>query len=73
MSKKLTINQIQEKLTKIKKMGYVKSLRKGPTGIGYTLETLLGIAENNISSPDLKEIELKAKRESDTGMIIYLQ
>jgi len=69
MSQKLTIEQVQEKLTKIKKMGYVKSLRKGPTGIGYTLETLLGIEENNISSPDLKEIELKAKRENDTGMI----
>lgn len=49
-------------------MGYVKTLRKGPTGIGYTLETLLEIEENNISSPDLGEIELKAQRESHTGM-----
>ncbi len=69
MSKKLTIKQVKERLTKIKNMGYVKSLRKGPTGIGYTLETLLGIEENNISSPDLKEIELKAKRENHAGMI----
>ena len=49
-------------------MGYVKTLRNGPTGIGYTLETLLEIKENNISSPDLGEIELKAQRESHTGM-----
>ena len=43
-------------------MGFVKTLRKGPTGIGYTLETLLEIDENNISSPDFGEIELKAQR-----------
>lgn len=64
----LTIGKVKKKLSKIKKMGYVKSLRKGPTGIGYTLETLLKIGENNISSPDLGEIELKAQREKHTGM-----
>lgn len=65
---KLTINQIQKKLSDIKKMGYIKSMRKGPTGIGYTLEKLLGIEENNFSSPDLGEIELKAQRENHIGM-----
>lgn len=64
----LTIKQIKEKLSAIKKLGYVKTLRKGPTGIGYTLETLLGIKENNISSPDLGEIELKAQRECSSCM-----
>lgn len=63
-----TINKIQKKLSAIKKMGYVKTLRSGPTGVGYTLETLLGIKENNINSPDLGEIELKAQREHHTGM-----
>lgn len=65
---KLTIKQVQKKLSEIKKKGYVKSLRKGPTGIGYTLETLLKIKENNISSPDLGEVELKAQRENHSGM-----
>lgn len=64
----LTINEIKAKLSKIKELGYVKSLRNGPTGIGYTLETLLKIKENNISAPDLGEIELKAQREKHTGM-----
>lgn len=64
----LTINKIKKKLSAIKKLGYVKTLRKGPTGIGYTLETLLKIKENNISSPDFGEIELKAQRERHTGM-----
>lgn len=65
----LTIDEIAAKLTKIKVWWYVKTLRKGPTGIGYTLETLLEIRENNISSPDFWEIELKSQRENHTGMI----
>jgi len=64
----MTLNEIKKKLTAIKKLGYVKTLRNGPTGIGYTLETLLEINENNISAPDLGEIELKAQRERHTGM-----
>lgn len=64
----ITLDEIKLKLSKIKKLGFVKSLRSGPTGIGYTLETLLEIKENNISTPDLGEIELKAQRENHTGM-----
>ena len=64
----LTLDEIRIKLSEIKKMGYVRSLRQGPTGIGYTLETLLEITENNISAPDLGEIELKAQREKHSGM-----
>lgn len=64
----ITIDKIKIKLSKIKALGYVKSLRKGATGIGYTLETLLEITENNISSPDLGDIELKAQRENHKGM-----
>lgn len=64
----ITLDEIKTKLSKIKKLGYVKSMRSGPTGIGYTLETLLEIKENNISTPDLGEIELKAQREKHTGM-----
>lgn len=64
----MTLEEIRKKLSAIKKLGYVKTLRNGPTGIGYTLETLLEIKENNISTPDLGEIELKAQRERHTGM-----
>lgn len=64
----LTIDEIRRRLSAIKKTGYIKSLRKGPTGIGYTLEILLGVKENNISVPDLGEIELKAQRENHAGM-----
>src|SRR3989344_6738971 len=57
---------IKEKLKKIKDKGFIKSLRKDNTGIGYTLETLLGIKENNIGEPDFiyngLKVELKAQR-----------
>lgn len=43
-------------------MGYLRTLRPGDTGIGYTLETMLGIAANSRQAPDYKGIELKAKR-----------
>ena len=65
----MRLEEIKKKLTKIKKRGYVKTLRNGSTGVGYTLETLLGIKENNVSSPDLGEIELKTYRENHTGLI----
>lgn len=55
----MDITQLKEKLSDINRMGYVVSLRKGNTGIGYTLETLLGVVENNLRSPDLGNIELK--------------
>lgn len=50
------------KLEAISAQGFVKSLRSGPTGIGYTLETMLGIKANASASPDYKGIEIKAGR-----------
>ena len=61
----MDIPQLKETLSDINQMGYVVSLRKGNTGIGYTLETLLGVAENNLRSPDLENIEL---RETSLGV-----
>jgi len=55
----MDIPQLKETLSDINRRGYIVSLRKGNTGIGYTLETLLGVAENNMRSPDLGNIELK--------------
>ena len=53
----------------LKNKGFVKSLRRGPTGIGKTLETYLGIDENNLYLPDLGEIELKAHRDDVNNLI----
>ncbi|HEY9151468.1 MAG TPA: MvaI/BcnI family restriction endonuclease [Anaerolineales bacterium] len=65
----MTLDEFSEEFTKIKAMGWIQSKRRGPTGIGQTLEKLLGLPENNVASPDLGEIELKAHRVNSSSMI----
>jgi hypothetical protein len=55
-------NLLMSSLRDIYQMGFVKSLRKGDTGVGYTLEELLGIKANSSKEPDIFGIELKAGR-----------
>ncbi len=55
-------SDFKRKIMQIKEMGYVPSHRKGPTGIGKTLEDLLDITENNIAGPDFQIYELKSCR-----------
>jgi hypothetical protein len=42
--------------------GFVPTMRPGDTGVGYTLESLLGIKCNSSKAPDYKGIEIKAGR-----------
>ncbi len=58
----MNLAELTEKLSEIKQVGYVVSLRKGNTGIGYTLESLLELKENKLNSPNLGEIEIKSQR-----------
>ena len=39
----MDITELKDKLSEIHRRGYIVSLRRGNTGIGYTLETLLGV------------------------------
>jgi len=55
-------NELLALLTKIGKMGPIPALLNADTGIGRTLETLLGININSSKQPDYKGIELKAYR-----------
>ncbi len=57
------------KLKKIKKMGWIKTHRAGNTGIGKTLEDLLGITENNVPGPNAEMIELKSARKNISSML----
>lgn len=41
---------------------FIESMRAGDTGIGATLETLLGIKCNSSKAPDYKGIEIKSSR-----------
>lgn len=67
--KQLTLEQFRKKFTDLRGKGWVKSKRKGPTGIGQTLEQILGMKENNVAFPDLGKIELKSHRIGSSSMI----
>ncbi len=62
-------DQLIEKLLEIRSKGFINTRRVHDTGIGYTLEDLLGIKENNIKLPDIGELELKAKRINSQSML----
>ncbi|MFH0732050.1 MAG: MvaI/BcnI family restriction endonuclease [Candidatus Omnitrophota bacterium] len=65
-----TIAEFKQELKKIADKGYVESLRSSDTGIGYTLETYLGLKENNIPLPDLDGgVELKAFRKDSPSLL----
>jgi hypothetical protein len=55
-------NELLGLLREISAKGFVPTMRPGDTGVGYTLETMLGISANSKQAPDYKGIELKAKR-----------
>ena len=66
------INTLDDFISEYKKicaMGWIKTHRSGPTGIGKTLEDLLGIKENNIDGPDFGEYELKSCRIDSNSML----
>jgi hypothetical protein len=62
-----TAAELLRKLECIAGRGFVPSLRAGDTGVGMTLETLLGISENSSQLPDYKGIELKSTRIDASG------
>lgn len=64
-------SELLERLKAIKEMGFIKTHRAGNTGIGKTLEDLLGITENNIPGPNAAMIELKSARK-DIGSMLTL-
>jgi hypothetical protein len=49
--------------------GFVPSQRGGNTGVGHTLESELGLAENNIALPDMDVAELKGHRKGSSSLI----
>src|SRR5690606_10725676 len=49
------------------RLGFVATVRAGDTGIGATLEHLLGIKANSRRTPDYDGIELKASRRVTRG------
>ncbi len=64
-----TYKRLVLKLKDISTMGFERTHRANDTGIGKTLEDLLGIKENNLRLPDVGDIELKAKRIESQSML----
>ncbi|TXT55910.1 MAG: hypothetical protein BAJATHORv1_30293 [Candidatus Thorarchaeota archaeon] len=65
----MTIQELERKLQAIKELGFVRSTRRGPTGIGHTFEGLMGYSENNIAIPDWGLVELKTTRKKSDNLI----
>ena len=68
----MNLDEFISKMGEICNRGYIPSHRMGDTGIGKTLEDLLGIDENNISGPDFSVYELKSgRRQSNTMVTLF--
>lgn len=68
----ITLDEFKERFIEIKNMGWIKTHRAGTTGIGKTLEDLLGIHENNIQGPDFGRYELKSMRKNANSMLTLI-
>lgn len=66
-------SELLDKLYVIAKKGWIPSLKGGDTGIGYTLESLLGIAANSSKAPDYQGIELKSSRKNSSKDTLFSQ
>jgi len=49
----MTLSEFKKRFRILKSKGWVCSARKGPTGVGNTLEKEIGLGENNIALPDI--------------------
>ena len=54
--------EFKKVFNEVKKKGWVKSLRKGDTGVGFTFESLIGKEEENFPIADYGSIEIKTTR-----------
>lgn len=55
------IKKFKYKFYDIRRMGMIKSKRKGTTGAGYTFESLIGKQEDQECKPDFGSIEIKTR------------
>ena len=63
------LNEFIAEFKKIKELGWIRTHRAGSTGVGKTLEDLLGIPENNRDEPDFGDYELKSCRMNSQSML----
>ena len=64
VSRSENVSELLDMMKNIAAKGYIRTLRAGDTGVGFTLETLLGIPANSSKAPDYKGIEIKSGRQN---------
>jgi hypothetical protein len=65
----MDLKTFRVKFNHLRSQGFVKSERRGNTRVGHTLESRLGITENNIALSDMDIAELKAHRSGSNSLI----
>ena len=66
----MRLSELKSRLVTIRDEGFVQTRRKGPTGVGFTLESLLELSENNLPIPDIGgRVEVKATRSNTINLI----
>lgn len=67
----MNVLDLHRKINEVASKGYIKTTRHGNTGVGKTLEDLLGIEENNRGDADIEDIgiEVKSSRQSSDSNI----
>ena len=66
----MRIQELKARLAELRDEGFIRTLRPGSTGVGYTLEQRLGLSENNLPIPDIGgRVEVKATRTSSSSLI----
>lgn len=66
----MRLSELRSRMSAIRNEGFVQTRRKGSTGVGFTLESLLDITENNLPIPDIGgRVEIKATRSNSKSLI----
>lgn len=65
----ITLKSALQILGTYKAKGYIPTHRTGPTGIGKTLEDILGIEENNVDISNTTFAEIKSARKGTKSML----
>lgn len=64
-----TLDETLQRLQELESKGYIRTHRRGQTGIGKTLEDLLEIEENNIALANTTFAEVKSARKGSQSML----
>ncbi|MHB1090841.1 MAG: MvaI/BcnI family restriction endonuclease [Ilumatobacteraceae bacterium] len=65
----MDLRTFERKFRELKRRGYIPTQRSGNTGVGHTLESELGLSENNVALSDMAVAELKAHRQGSSSLI----